>query len=111
MRNFSKFLAAAAGPASAASPAVPAQMGPTNPGKTLTVQQNPADATSRKVTGVAKDKNAPATLVGDPTQAGSAGGAILQVVALGPNSSNQCFILPQGMSSTGKPFWKAAGTT
>src|SRR5262249_5685504 len=73
-------------------------------------KQKPGDATSRKVTGVAREKNAPDTLVGDPTKAGSAGGAILQVVALGPNSSNQCFILPQGTCG-GKPCWKAAGST
>jgi len=64
------------------------------------------DATKRKVVGLAKEKASPNFIVGDPT----AGGATLQVIVDGGSPSSQSFALPQGLGSTGKPFWKATGT-
>jgi len=109
MRSFSKFLAAAAGLGCAASLAFAAEQ--TILGKSLTVKQKPGDATSRKIGGVALEKNSPNTLVGDPTLSGSAGGAILQVFANGAMSTAQTFTLQQGFGSTGKQFWSASGST
>src|SRR4029453_13636669 len=54
----------------------------------------------------ADERNAPATIVGDPTLAGSAGGAILTLFANGASSSSQSFVLPQGTSSRGRLFWR-----
>jgi hypothetical protein len=108
MRSFSKFLAVAAGVACAASLAFATEQ--TLLGKSLTVKQKPGDATSRKITGVGKEKGSPDTLVGNPTLAGSAGGAILQVFANGANPTAQTFVLPQGTGSTGKQFWSQSGT-
>ena len=108
MRSFSKFLAIAAGLGCAVSLAFAADQ--TILGKSLTVKQKPGDATSRKVTGEGIEKGSPNTLVGDPTiGAGSTSGAILQVFANGAMSSAQTFPLPQGNSSTGKPFWSQSG--
>jgi hypothetical protein len=108
MRSFSKFLAVAVGLGCAASLAFAAEQ--TILGKSFTVKQKPGDATSRKITGSGKEKGSPNTLVGNPTLAGSAGGAILQVFANGANSSAQTFVLPQGTGSTGKAFWSQSGT-
>lgn len=111
MRSFSRFLAVATGIACAAGLAFAAEQ--TILGKSLTVKDPKpgVDATKRKIAGVGKEKGSPNTIVGNPTLAGSAGGAILQVFAFGGTSSNQAFVLPQGTSSTGKPFWSQAGTT
>jgi hypothetical protein len=80
-------------------------------GKALTVKDPKpgVDATKRKVDVTGKEENSPNTLVGNPTQAGSAGGAILEVFANGASSTNQAFVLAQGMSNTGKPFWSGDG--
>ncbi len=111
MRNFSKFLAAAAGIACAATLAFSAEQ--TILGKSLSIKDPKpgVDATKRKIATSGKEKASSNTLMGNPTLAGSAGGAILQVFAFGASSSNQVFVLNQGTSSTGKPFWSAAGTT
>jgi hypothetical protein len=109
MRHASKFLAAAAGLACAAGLAFAADQ--TILGKSLTVKQKPGDATSRKITASGKEKGSSNTLVGNPTLSGSAGGAILEVFANGGTSTSQTFTLAQGTSSTGKPFWSAAGST
>jgi hypothetical protein len=109
MRSFSKFLAVAAGLGCAASLAFAAEQ--TILGKSFTVKQKPGDATSRKITGSAKEKNSSNTFgIGNPTLSGSAGGAILQIFANGANSTAQTFTLPQGTSSTGKQFWNASDT-
>lgn len=95
-------------------------------GRSLIVK-NPGSPSKRKVTGAAKEVGSPNTIVGDPTMAGSAGGgflgsaggallgsaggAVLTVIADGDNPSKQFFALKQGKSSTGKPFWRASGTT
>ena len=106
-RRKGRILMAAAAVAYAAGLAVAAEQ--TILGRSLTVKQNPADATSRRVTSVAKETGSPNTLVGNPTLAGSAGGAILQVFAFGASSSNQTFVLAQGTASTGRPFWSSGG--
>src|SRR5262249_42415613 len=107
MRSFSKFLTAAAGLGCAASLAFAVDQQIL--GKSLTVKQKPGDATSQKITGAANEKGSSGTLVGNPTLAGSAGGAILDVFASGGSSSSQRFTLPQGDSSTGKKFWSKSG--
>ncbi len=109
MRKLSRFvLAPAALLAIAGSLALAADQ--TILGRALTVK-NPSDATKRKLVGIAKEKGSPNVIVGNPTVSGSAGGAILRFVALGASSSDQSFVLPQGTSSSGKPFWTAVGST
>jgi hypothetical protein len=109
MRHVSKFVAAVAGLACAASLAFAAEQ--TILGKSLTVKQKPGDPASRKITGSGKEKDSPNTLNGNPSLGGSAGGALLEVSAIGGTPSSQSFALAQGTSSTGKPFWSAAGST
>jgi hypothetical protein len=67
---------------------------------------NPGGAELRSAAATADERNAPATIVGDPTLAGSAGGAILTLIANGASPSSQEFVLPQGTTSSGKPFWR-----
>src|SRR4029453_12586397 len=110
MRNFSSFLAAAAGIACAASLAFAVDQ--TVLGRSLMVKDPKpgVDATKRRIASASKEKGSSSTIVGDPTLAGSGGGAILRVFPFGPTSSNQSFALPQGTSTTGKPFWTATDT-
>lgn len=77
-------------------------------GRVLTVKagNNPSQ---RKVVGVGSEKNSPNTLVGSPVALGSAGGAILELIALGANPSAQTFNLPQGTGANGKTFWSQTG--
>ncbi len=96
-------LALAAGPAEAAEQTILGQ------GFQVKDPKPGVDATKRKFRSEAKEKDSPNTLVGDPTQPGSAGGAILEVFAFGANPSSQTFVLPQGTSSKGKPFWTTSG--
>ncbi len=79
-------------------------------GRSLTVK-NPGAADKRKVTSTAKEAASPNTIVGDPTLSGSAGGAILTVIANGASPSTQSFTLPQGMTIAGKDFWQASGAS
>jgi hypothetical protein len=82
-------------------------------GTALTVK-DPApgvDPTARLVSAAAKEIQSPETIVGNPTLPGSAGGAILQLIANGANPSSQTFNLAQGTSSTGRPFWVAIGAS
>jgi len=80
-------------------------------GTSFTVK-NPTGANDKRaIVGVAKEKGSSSTIVGDPTTAGIAGGAILQVQVDGANPSAQTFVLPSGADANGKPFWKATGTT
>jgi hypothetical protein len=79
-------------------------------GRVLTVK-NPGDPIKRKIVGVGKEKASPNTIVGNPTLAGPSGGGILRVIANGGTPGDQTFVLPQGTSSTGKPFWVATGST
>jgi hypothetical protein len=104
MRNFSKFLALAAGLGCAASLAFAADQSIL--GKSFLVKQNPSNPATRKIVGSGKEKNSSATFFGNPTLSGSAGGAILQIFAQGATSTAQTFILTSGNApSTGKPFW------
>jgi hypothetical protein len=82
-------------------------------GNSLTVRDPKpgVDPSKRTIVGSAKEKNSPNLLVGDPTRAGIAGGAILQVLANGATPSAQTFVLAQGTSSSGKPFWSGSAST
>src|SRR5262245_66526111 len=100
MRHVSRFLAAAAGLACAASLAFAAEQSIL--GKSLSVKQKPGDAASRKITGSGKEKGSSNTINGNPTLAGSAGGAFLDVIASGGNPTSQRFDLKQGTASTGQ---------
>jgi hypothetical protein len=75
-------------------------------GKSLSVK-NPSTPDRRKVVVVGKEPGSPNTLVGNPT----VNGATLTVVANGGTPTSQTFLVPQGISATGKPFWSAIGTT
>ena len=111
MRETSKLVALAGGIAFAASLAYAADQ--TILGKALTVKDPTAgvDPTKRSIKGSAKEKGSSATLVGDPTLAGSSGGAFLDIFAFGTHPTSQRFRLDQKVSSTGKPFWSKLGST
>jgi hypothetical protein len=79
-------------------------------GKSFIVK-NPNTPDKRKVTSSAKELNSANTITGDPTLSGSAGGAILTIIANGASPSTQTFDLPQGTAASGNFFWKASGTT
>ena len=110
MREFSKLVALAGGIAFAAGLAYAADQ--TILGKSLTVKDpsGGSDASKRSIKGSAKEKDSGDTLVGNPTLAGTAGGAFLDIFANGTHPTQQRFTLPQGTSSTGKTFWTAAGS-
>jgi hypothetical protein len=64
--------------------------------------KNPSTPEKRKITGAAKEKGSPNTLVGDPT----VGGATLTVTANGATPTSETYALPAGLHpATGKPFW------
>jgi hypothetical protein len=70
-------------------------------GNSLTVK-NPSTPDKRKITGKAKEKGSPNTIVGNPVLLGGT----LTVSAGGGTPSSQLFALPQGTSGiTGKQFW------
>lgn len=69
-------------------------------GSTFLVK-NPSTPDRRKVIGKAKEPGSPNTVIGDPTVSGG----VLTVSASGGSPSSQTFILPQGTSFSGKPFW------
>jgi len=104
MTRFGRFLALGIGAAGVLT-SVAYTSDQTILGKSITVKSTPSDSTERTVKGSAKEKPSPNTLVGDPTLAGSAGGAVLTIVANGGSPSSQAFVLNQGTSSTGRPFW------
>ncbi len=81
-------------------------------GRRLVVSNpKPADPTRRTVSARAVERNSTDLLVGDPTLPGGAGGAVLEIAALGGTPSSQTFGLNQGTGSAGKPFWRALGST
>jgi hypothetical protein len=114
MREISKLVALAGGIAFAASLAYGANQ--TILGKSLIVKDPSAGANpaKRSIKGSGKDaKGSSGTLVGNPTLAGSAGGALLDIFAnagSGGTSTSQEFALPQGTSSKGQEFWSAIGS-
>jgi len=69
------------------------------------VVKDPGLATKRSVLGSASEKASANSIVGDPTSAGG----VLEVMVSGANPSSQRFVLPQGMTSTGKSLWSAIG--
>jgi len=89
-----------------AAPAHPADQ--TILGKSFSVKAKPGDASKTNVDGSAGEKRSDNTVVGDPTAAGSAGGAILTVFANGGTPTMQTFVLDQGMTGKGKPFWSGS---
>ena len=82
-------------------------------GKSLTVRDPKpgVDPAKRRVSVSGKEKHSSNTLVGDPTQTGAAGGALLELTADGANAISQIFVLQQGTSSTGQQFWSGSATT
>jgi hypothetical protein len=70
------------------------------------VVKNPGVPTKRSVSGSASEHASASAIVGDPRGAG----AVLEILVNGGAASAQRFVLPQGTSSTGKPFWAASGT-
>jgi len=74
-------------------------------GSTFLVK-NPSTPDRRKVLGKAKEPASTNTLVGNPV----ALGGTLVLSASGGSPSSQAFILPQGTSMTGKPFWSGDTT-
>ena len=89
-----------------AAPAHPADQ--TILGKSFSVKAKPGDAHKTNVDGSASEKRSDNTVAGDPTAAGSAGGAILTVFANGGTPTVQTFVLDQGMTGKGKPFWSGS---
>jgi len=81
-------------------------------GKSFSVQDREpgVDPTKRKISVSGLEKNSPGTVVGDPTRMGSPGGAVLLLVANGAHSSTQTFMLAQGTTAAGKPFWAGNAT-
>jgi endonuclease/exonuclease/phosphatase family metal-dependent hydrolase len=76
-------------------------------GKRLTVVDPDAgDSSRRSVTATAREDDSPESVAGDPTLALGMGGAVLELVANGANPSWQLFGLAQGVSSSGRPFWR-----
>src|SRR5262245_39093933 len=65
----------------------------------------------RSVKGSGKETGSSDTLVGDPTLAGTAGGAFLDLIANGTHPTSQRFQLDQGIADNGQPFWSKIGTT
>jgi hypothetical protein len=93
----------------AAAPGLVGAADQTIRGKVLLVRNPaPADATRRKVVAVAVEPGSGDVIAGDPTLAGSAGGAMLHLVVDGGGGSAQTFSLAQGMAASGKPFWRAS---
>ncbi len=70
------------------------------------IVKDPGIASKRSAIGAGKEAASANTIVGNPTM----NGAVLELEANGGSSSAQTFSLPQGISSTGKPFWVAVGT-
>lgn len=70
-------------------------------GSSITVKNPDGTNAKRKVTGKAKEKGSPNTIVGNPVLLGGT----LTVSANGGTPSAQTFPLPQGPSITGKQFW------
>jgi len=70
----------------------------------------PADPTQRSISARAVERNSTDPLIGNPTLTGGAGGAVLELAALGGTVSWQTFSLDQGPSADGKFFWRALGS-
>ena len=110
MRNVSKFIVVIAVVVCSASLALAAEQ--TILGRKFIVRRSNKFVFRQMLVGVGNEKSSPNTIVGDPTLAGSAGGAILEfsVFGTGVGYDWDGFSLPQGTSSAGKPFWIATGT-
>lgn len=69
------------------------------------IVKNAGVAAKRAISGSAKERASANTIVGDPR----VGGAALEIMVNGGAASTQRFVLPQGTSLSGKPFWSATG--
>jgi endonuclease/exonuclease/phosphatase family metal-dependent hydrolase len=70
----------------------------------------PADPTQRLISARAVERNSTDPLIGNPTLTGGAGGAVLELAALGGTASWQTFSLDQRVRADGKFFWRALGS-
>jgi len=68
------------------------------------------DPNRRNVLVVALERGTSGQITGNPT-ADVGGGAVLKIFANGANPTSQTFDLPQGTSSTGRPFWSSIGSS
>ena len=77
-------------------------------GRKLVVKNpQPADPTQRSVSALAIERGSGAPLNGDPTVAtAGAGGAVLEIAALGTATCSQLFSLDQGTRADGQAFWR-----
>jgi hypothetical protein len=73
------------------------------------ILDNPGPEQLRTASATAEERNATATIVGDPTLPGSAGGAILTLMANGASTSSQSFVLPQGFPA--EPLYRPRSRT
>jgi endonuclease/exonuclease/phosphatase family metal-dependent hydrolase len=79
-------------------------------GRQLAVRNpKPADPMQRAISARAVERNSVDPLTGNPTLMGGAGGAVLEIAALGGTLSWQTFALDQGARANGRPFWRALG--
>jgi endonuclease/exonuclease/phosphatase family metal-dependent hydrolase len=69
-----------------------------------------SDASRRKLSFSARDRDAAHTLSGDPSTPASSGGAVLQVLLEGTNPSAQTFVLPQRTTLRPKGLWRRLGS-
>lgn len=74
-------------------------------GVSLSVKDPGLGPAARTVAALAREAQSPETIVGDPTLPGSAGGALLTLTLNGTHPTSQTFVLPQGTTSRGSPFW------
>jgi hypothetical protein len=79
-------------------------------GGTLNVKNPGGIAAKRSIRIYARETGSPDILIGNPTDTAGAGGAVLEIFLEGASSSNQMFVLAQGSSSQGVPFWSVAST-
>jgi hypothetical protein len=77
-------------------------------GRWLTVRNpDPTDPGQRVISARALERGSADVIVGDPTLPAGAGGAVLEIAALGGSPSWQTFSLDQGTRADGKPLWVA----
>jgi hypothetical protein len=109
-RGVCTLLAGAFAAACLAGPAVAAEQ--TVLGRKLVVKNpQPADPSQRSVSALAIERGSGAPLNGDPTVVtAGAGGAVLEIAALGTATSSQLFSLDQGTRADGQAFWRRLGS-
>ncbi|MEW6272295.1 MAG: endonuclease/exonuclease/phosphatase family protein, partial [Thermodesulfobacteriota bacterium] len=73
----------------------------------LITDRDPDEPARRRIVLTARERQSANVLTGDPTVAGSDGGALLQIVTAGGTPVSRVLALPQGVARSGKPFWRA----